>query len=237
MNQQITISLKSHLRNLKHIIGSVIFGLAISILIYNFDYDKLVFIIFGILYFCLLIPVILIHLDYYKIDSNKTIAISNNNESIEIFGLDNNVKIKQTDIEYVIMTTGINSRLSIWSGYYYYQLKLCNGQVYYLTSLLINSKDFPFSINTKRQKSFPFVKYFYNEKYKQALKEMKVEEFNSKIDFFYDRFADHTIDELNEIVENKKSYEGAAVRAAEKLIKEKITVANTYKANKGLSGN
>ncbi len=46
------------------------------------------------------------------------------------------------------------------------------------------------------------------------------------IDYFYEKYSDYSLEKLNEIVKDKNTYENSAIKAAERLINEKITVAN-----------
>ncbi len=126
--QQMTINLWSHIRNLKNTLIGILIGLLIGALCHLItNRDDLVIYFFCVGYLLAIIPVILIHFNYYKTDKNKKLTINKSLELIEIMENHKSTKIDVNDINQVIMTTGLErAGSSIWSGYYYYQIDLKN---------------------------------------------------------------------------------------------------------------
>ncbi len=223
--QQMTINLWSHIRNLKNTLIGILIGLLIGALCHLItNRDDLVIYFFCVGYLLAIIPVILIHFNYYKTDKNKKLTINKSLELIEIMENHKSTKIDVNDINHVIMTTGLErAGSSIWSGYYYYQIDLKNVQIVFITSLLIKQKEFPFEVDIKRHLAFLFANFF------DPTKDLKLRQSNKDkmlIDYFYEKYSDYSLEKLNEIVKDKNTYENSAIKAAERLINEKITVAN-----------
>ena len=226
--QQKTINFWSHIRNLKNILIGIPIGFVLAVLYYLMTGgDKMVIYIFAAGYFLFSIPVILIHVNYLKKDKDKILSVDKSLDSIEIIDNHLRTKIDISTILRIIMTTGLEKAGgSFWSGYYYYQIDLKNGQTIFITSLLIKSKNFPFKVDLKKHTAFPFVKYFDPDKDLKTRQSNKDDNDKRLIDNFYNKFSDYSLEKLYEIVENKKIYDNSAIKAAEKLINEKITVAN-----------
>jgi hypothetical protein len=154
------------------------------------------------------------------VDKNKTLTFDYIEKSIEINNNQKVSKILMSDIQNIIMTTGFKRSSSfMWSGYYFYQMELIDGEIIYLTSLLLKKKDLPFKVDLKRHIGFPFVKYFDLES--ERLKEVKSseKEAESQINRYYKQYSDYSYNDLKMIVDYKEKFQTAAVRAAERLIK------------------
>jgi len=165
MIYQRQIAKLNHLRNLKNLLISIPIGMTICIFLFLIDQDDIVFYVVGIGYFIYMIPVILIHANYYSNDRKKIVTIGGLNKSMEIINKDKMIVVFLHDVHCITFTTGLEGRASsIWSDYYYYQIRLKNGDFIFLTSLLIKKNDFPFDIDLKRNIAFPFVKYTESEK-------------------------------------------------------------------------
>ncbi|WP_066627724.1 hypothetical protein [Labilibacter marinus] len=154
------INFSSHIRNFKNTLISIFIGVVISAIYYFInDGDTKVIYIFGVAYILALIPVLLIHVNYNKIDKNKQISVNINLHSIEIHENGKRTKIEVKDILSIILTTGLErSASSLWSNYYFYQIDLKNGKTILITSLLLKQKEFPFVVDTKQNIAFPFAK-------------------------------------------------------------------------------
>ena len=174
------------------------------------------------------IPSLLIYLDYYF--ENKDTSFTLDFESKKI-------KITQNGMtkEYTINDVAeSNYHLGIYyknaidragripmlvSDFGYWDLKFKNGDRYYLTNILHDFiHDTPFLGKTKyRFRMFTYINKSDSKK-AVALKEKREK---NAVEKFVEKFQSKTESELNEILNNKKSYQKEAIEAAKIIMKNK----------------
>jgi len=170
MNITRRISLYSHLINLKSLINLSLTGTFFIILFTMLDVNLTAPIICLSICFILLIPSIVIHINFYKTDKGKTIIINHNESWLILEEKKKKLKITQSDIKEVFIFDNNEGRMiNFWNYYCYYLIKLNNGNEVILTSLILRKSEFPFHINYTRNKFIPLVETnenSYNDKNK-----------------------------------------------------------------------
>ena len=194
----------------------------------EFILDQQIVIIFSVIILIMNIPSLLIYLDYYF--ENKDTSFTLDFESKKI-------KITQNGMtkEYTINDVAeSNYHLGIYyknaidragripmlvSDFGYWDLKFKNGDRYYLTNILHDFiHDTPFLGKTKyRFRMFTYINKSDSKK-AVALKEKREK---NAVEKFVEKFQSKTESELNEILNNKKSYQKEAIEAAKIIMKNK----------------
>jgi hypothetical protein len=172
------------------------------------------------------IPAIILLIEYYFENKNTTLEIDS--EFVKINRNGQTIKHKISEIEVSTYNIGIYYKNAIdnsarWSTIHsdfgYWDVKFKNGERYYLSNLLV---DFlhqeAFVENTKyRFRLFPYID---KSKSKKAI-ELKQDQEKSRIEKFIDQYQSKNEKQLREILDNKKSYQNEAVKAAEIVLKNK----------------
>ena len=184
-----------------------------------------VLILLGVL-FVFNIPAIILLVEYYFENKNTTLEIDSEFISINRNGETKIYKI--SEVETSTYNIGIYHKNSIdnaarWSTIHsdfgYWDVKFKNGERYYLSNFLVDflHQD-TFLENTKyRFRLFPYID---KSNSKKAVDLKKVQR-KSRVENFIDRFQSKNEKQLQEILNNKKSYQKEAVEAAEIMMRNK----------------
>lgn len=174
------------------------------------------------------IPSVLIFLNYYQENKETTFMLDLNSKKITITQNEKTKEYCKEDVEESVYHLGIYYKNSIdkagrlpmlASHFGYWDLKFKNGDRYYLTNILHDFIfDEPYYENTNyRFRMFSFINKS-NSKEAIELKEFKEK---NQIEIFIEKFQSKTESELNEILNNKNSYQKEAFKAAEIIMKNK----------------
>ena len=174
------------------------------------------------------LPNFIIYLDYYKENRNTKIEIDTELDHIGIIknGISKQYKISEIKssiyhlgiyyknrIDNAMRWKMINSELAYWD------LEFNNGDRYYISNLLIDFlHEKPILENTKHR--FRMFQYINKSDSKEAMELKQIQEKNLT-EKFVEKFQSKSENELNEILNNKSSYQKEAVSAVKIIMKNK----------------
>ncbi|WP_308993983.1 hypothetical protein QLS71_013955 [Mariniflexile litorale] len=174
------------------------------------------------------LPNFLIFINYYRENKNTRIDIDLDSDKIIIS--ENGIKkqYKISDIKSSIYHLGVYYKNRIdnarrWkmmnSDLAYWDLKFNNGDTFYISNFLVDFlHEKPIVKNTKFR--FRMFQYINKSDSKEAI-ELKQAQEKNMMEKYVEKFQSKTENELNEILNNRKSYQKEAVEAAELIMRNK----------------
>jgi hypothetical protein len=126
-----TINLERHLSCL---LTGLVFTVAYIGFIFYFD-EPGAFKFATVFYTVCIIPMGLLHLEYYSLNKDWTLIIDNANGKLIIKEKNKSVEFYYNEIEKVEF---VHSAFTIFSGYFYYKIKPIDKDVYIFTSLIVD---------------------------------------------------------------------------------------------------
>lgn len=180
-----------------------------------------------------IIPLLILFLNYWYYNKNSTLEVREN-----VFFY----KDKKRDVRFYIadikqVTMHMNyvrlqkfPGIFFWNQYFYSKFELNDGTIFFITCLLNDEIEFIVPKNLVKIIARPFPLVQTNEveievrKHKKRIKNIEKKQSNTfiKTQKFKDKFKDKTIEDLQNILNNKDQYQQEAVKATEILLKEKI---------------
>lgn len=177
----------------------------------------------GTLLFC--VPAILLHLTYFVENRNTVLIVDHINDWLEIKKGKLMYRYSIHDIESAHWIIGVyedpsrrtmRPRIAPWSGYNYLNLVFKDGRSFIFTSLMINRHETPVT-------SFAayFVLYPWPRKRKSIgeITEKRRSEFEELVARFEVNYSDYSVETLEAVIHQSKTYMPEAVQAAKNLLK------------------
>lgn len=230
---RLRITLKRIFANLSISIIFLIITVVLSVFLYNIDLD-LVGVYIPVGFFLILnIPVIVIYINYWIEDKDKIVHIDSNSRTINVTKGFKDLNYRFDDIKRVILVShssykfGQPSRKAPWTDYFYYLIDFKNGERLILTSLLLEQKDFTLTVHHRRFLFIQTIDKFDYDSYIDTEIKVSKQINQEEIDKFKNVYKDYSKSELQDIIDNRKRYESAAVKAARELLEKQNTFANT----------
>ena len=162
---------------------------------------------------------------------SKRISITEQNEATT-FSFD--------DIHFVEQHLGIYYKNKIdnrgrwttaWTNYGYLKLKLKNGKTFFLSSLMLDLFNPPMTIT---QTKYRFIPFFDKQEISIEEKRKWIEDDRQeKVNNYMEKFADLSIETLQEKVNNPDRYEPEAVTASNKLLELKSNDTTSHEQYNG----
>jgi hypothetical protein len=188
------------------------------------DYPGIL-VIFLLVNLVLFLPAFFLHFTYFYYNSGTELTIDYNSKSISITDDRITSKFNFDDIHIVEQNLGVYYKDKIdnlgrwtlpWTGYGYLKLKLKNGQVFILTSLILDIQKPPISIS---QTNYRFLPFIIRKEMTFADRRMLVENDRQvKVNDYMKKFANLPHENLREKLRNSKKYEPEAVIASKTLL-------------------
>lgn len=159
-------------------------------LVYSFIKDdvSIFYALLGVL-FIISIPAFIIHWDYASIEKHRHVFIDTNKKILQIFDPRTKEQIlKREHIVSVILTSYSankkdESTLMPWTGYFYYQIETTDGNIIFITSLLIKREEFPFKVTNRRLVFFPLIEFYDSKRAQKKLlrqKRLEIEKYKTR---------------------------------------------------------
>ena len=191
-----------------------------------------IFLIFDLLFF---LPAFYLHLAYY-LDNRKTIlTIDTYSKCISITKQDKAETFSFDDIHIVEQHLGIYHKNKTdhlgrlptpWMNYGYLKLKLKNGKTIFLSSLMLDLINPPLAITLTK---YRFLPYLDRQEISIEEKRKRIEhDRHEKINSYMEKFADLSIETLQEKVNNPNRYEPEVITASIKLLELKSNDTSSH---------
>ena len=223
---RLRITLKRIFANLSFSIIFLIITVVLSIFLYKIDLD-LVGVYIPIGFFVIFnIPVIVIYINYWIEDKNKIVQIDTNTRTINVTKEFKDLTYRFDDIKRVILVSHLSYkfgqplRKAPWTDYFYYLIDFKNGERLILTSLLLEQKDFTLTVHHRRFLFIQTIDKFDYDSYIDTEIKVSKQINQEKTDKFKNVYKDYSKSELQDIIDNRKRYEIAAVKAARELLEK-----------------
>jgi hypothetical protein len=184
---------------------------------------------FTIGFIIIALPQFILHFNYLNHDKGKKIKFDYQNNSYQEFKngkLTSEIKISDIKlISHSIGTVGFNYRKLPHMDYNYY--KICTKNEVFVFSYF--TKNFELEFQSNEKQTFSFFNLI-NLKNDYAIKQAKIIKESNDIEYYSDsrvlklieQYEPKTNKELNYIIENKKSFQVEAVKAAQFILKGRL---------------
>ncbi len=190
--------------------------------------EKFLFLFIGCLLFNLVffLPAFLLHFNYYFQNRNTVLTVDGYSKHCSITLKKNTTNFNFDEIHLIEQHLGIyyknkidhvDRRAAPWSNYGYLKLKLKSGQIYFLSSLMIDIQNPPFKIS---QTEFRFVPFIKKEELTIIDKRKLIEqERKYKYENYLLKFKNLPKETLQEKIDNAQKYEPKAIEACKTILK------------------
>lgn len=223
-------SLKHHLKSAR--IVFLVFAL-VNLLMYfilrdeqyRLDFRGIIF--SNILIFILIIPALILHIDYFFENFGQKLHIDQKEGKLVLTEKGVEHEYKMTNIMSIEQHLGIYYRNKIdhmarrkatWTPYGYVLLNFDDGKQFFLTSLMGDILSFPLPITHTRFRFVPFIK---TEKSFFEKRNRVNDDYLNEVAHYKYNFKELSTAQLEEKVLNIKKYQATAIEAARLLLKER----------------
>lgn len=175
-----------------------------------------------------LAPVVFLHISYYLknfgfkliIDESQNIFVMSEDGQEHFYNFSDLILVEQhLSIYYKNKVDHSNRNMLPWTPYGYLLIKFKDGSRFYVTSLMIDVLNPPIDITDKCFRFFPYMKSIEFSKSR-----VFIDDYENRISHYKLTFKDHSNQELNEKIINRKTYDKAAVEAARRILSARSTV-------------